>query len=181
MSKNILIVIGSERPTGNSARLADAFIEGAREAGHDITRLVCSDIHGCIGCDRCLKPEHRFTCIYDDKMCEVYENFERYDGICLATPIYSFMVSAQLKCFIDRLYACQFAKNRHKDSWLIMAAADLDEDVFDPAINWYRHSQIRMARWTERGILRGYGIQHLHDLDNKPELLEAAREMGRGA
>jgi len=182
MAKKILVIVGSERPTGNSARLAEAFIEGAQQAGHEITRIDIGSIHGCIGCDRCLAPEHRFSCIWNDVMAQVYERYEEWDGVCVASPIYDFMISAQAKAFFDRLYACQFAKNRRKDAWLLLSAADLDEDVFDPTICWFRHAKVRMSGWTERGILKGYGIQHLGDADKKhPEYLDEARKMGREA
>jgi len=182
MGKKILVIVGSERKTGNSARLAEAFMEGAKEAGHDVTRIDIGSIHGCVGCDRCLKQENWYTCIWDDAMKEVYEQYEQWDGVCVASPIYSFMISAQAKAFFDRLYACQFAKNKKKDAWLLLSAADLDEDVFDPTIAWFRHSQVRFGKWKERGILKGYGIQHLGDADNKhPEYLEQARALGREA
>ncbi len=182
MAKKILVVVGSERPTGNSACLADAFCEGAREAGHEVTRISIGAIHGCHGCDRCLKKENWYTCVHDDIMREVYQRYEDWDGICVASPIYSFMISAQAKAFFDRLYACQFASNKKKDAWLLLSAADLDEDVFDPTIAWFRHAKVRYSGWVERGILKGYGIQHLGDVHKKhPEYLDLARKMGREA
>ena len=33
----ILVLNGSPRPKGNTAALVDAFVEGAKENGHDIT------------------------------------------------------------------------------------------------------------------------------------------------
>ena len=33
--KKILVVLGGGRPKGNTARLVQAFIEGAREVGHE--------------------------------------------------------------------------------------------------------------------------------------------------
>ena len=181
MGKNILIVVGSERETGNSMQLAKAFRRGAEQAGHTVTLFVPGSIHGCIGCDACLPTEHRFTCIFEDAMQDIYGHYEQYDGIVLASPIYDFMISAQAKLFFDRLYACQFAKNRKKDAWLLLCAADRDEDVFDPAIAWFRHAKVKMGGWTERGILKAYGVQHPGDLDSRPELIAQAEEMGRNA
>jgi len=182
MSKKILVIVGSERPTGNSAGLAQAFIKGAQEAGHEVVRVDIGSVHGWVGCDRCLKPEHRFSCIWNDVMQKVYERYEEWDGVCVASPIYDFMISAQAKAFFDRLYACQFAANRKKDAWLLLSAADLDEDVFDPTLIWFRHSQVRFGGWTERGVLKGYGVQHLGDVEKKhPEYLSQAHAMGREA
>lgn len=182
MAKSILVVYTSERSQGNSAQLARAFAKGAREAGHSVTEVSIGALHGCHGCDRCLKEENWYTCIHDDAMGEILNRYEEWDGICIASPIYSFMISAQAKAFFDRLYACQFAKNRKKDAWLLLSAADLDEDVFDPTIQWFRHAKVRYSHWQERGILKGYGIQHIGDVEKKhPEYLKEAYTMGKAA
>lgn len=53
--KKILIVSGGGRPSGNTARLVNAFINGAREAGHE-TELISLNkykVNGCLGCNLC--------------------------------------------------------------------------------------------------------------------------------
>ena len=52
MGKNILILNGSPRKTGNTAGLTKAFAEGAESAGHKVTEffLDSMNIHGCKGC-----------------------------------------------------------------------------------------------------------------------------------
>ena len=49
----ILVLNGSPRPKGNTAALVDAFVEGAKENGHDITVVpVCrKKIAGCLACE----------------------------------------------------------------------------------------------------------------------------------
>ena len=39
MPKNILVLTGSPRAGGNSDQLADAFIGGARQAGHKVVKI----------------------------------------------------------------------------------------------------------------------------------------------
>lgn len=48
----ILVLTGSPRKNGNSNTLADYFIKGAREAGHEIVRFDAAfkDVHPCIAC-----------------------------------------------------------------------------------------------------------------------------------
>ena len=51
----ILVLQGSARKNGHTTALAQAFAEGAREAGHEVTvfDVASMDIHGCIGCEWC--------------------------------------------------------------------------------------------------------------------------------
>ena len=37
--KNILVVMGGGRPKGNTAQLVDAFVKGAKEAGHLVEKM----------------------------------------------------------------------------------------------------------------------------------------------
>ena len=52
---NIVILSGSPHKKGTSALLADAFTDGARQAGHTVTRFDCAflQVGGCRGCDYC--------------------------------------------------------------------------------------------------------------------------------
>ena len=53
--KNILIVLGGGRPKGNTRQLADAFAQGARDAGHqvEIVSLNQVEVRDCTGCNAC--------------------------------------------------------------------------------------------------------------------------------
>lgn len=181
MSKKLLVVVGSERVGGNSDTLANAFLEGAREAGHECEKFVARNIHGCIGCDTCLAKEHWCSCVFKDAMNDLYPKYVACDGVVIASPIYDFYLSSQAKAFLDRLYACQFSPRRKKEGWLLLSAADLDEDVFDQTIAWFRHAMVTKSGWTERGVLGVRGVQHLGDVRAKTDAESQAREMGRNA
>jgi hypothetical protein len=53
--KEILVLAGSPRINGNSDMLADAFIEGAKKAGHSVTKIYAAahKVNGCLGCNKC--------------------------------------------------------------------------------------------------------------------------------
>jgi len=103
MSKNILVIHASPRIGGNSDILCDRLIEGARESGHICEKIA---LHGkkigyCVACDACRK--NGGICAIQDDMVEIYEKMMWADVIVLATPVYFFSMSAQLKTMIDRL------------------------------------------------------------------------------
>ena len=85
--KNILVIVGSGHKNGNTDQLADAFIRGATEAGHKVTKVFLGNkvINGCLGCNACHfgKP-----CVQKDDMIELYPLFMQCDAIVLASPLY---------------------------------------------------------------------------------------------
>lgn len=57
MEKNVLVLHGSQRKTGNTAILADEFMRGATEAGHHTEKIELKEkqICDCLGCGACQK------------------------------------------------------------------------------------------------------------------------------
>jgi multimeric flavodoxin WrbA len=98
-----LALIGSPRKRGNSDLLADEVLRGIRDEGADVEKIYLDD---CairpIGevCDDTRSREDRRD---DDDLPGVLSRFLEADLVILATPVYWAGVSAQLKCFVDRL------------------------------------------------------------------------------
>ena len=150
--RNILVVVGSARKRGNTDRLADAFIEGAREAGHTVHKVFLGEtqVNGCLGCNAC---RYGKPCVQRDGMEEIYPLFQECDTIVLASPLYYWAISARLKAFLERLYAVsqpdpnpplgRYEKYPHKDCVLMMTAADDFFWTFEQAVSYFRFSLIR--------------------------------------
>ena len=79
---NVLILNGSPRPQGNTAKMINAFRESAENKGHEVRVYdVCrKNIHGCLACEHCHKIEHGI-CAQKDDMLEVYELLKDADVI----------------------------------------------------------------------------------------------------
>ena len=62
----VLILQGSPRRRGNTAALADSFAQGAKAAGHTVTKIFLRDkqIGDCLGCCACQKNGGQ--CIQED-------------------------------------------------------------------------------------------------------------------
>ena len=65
--KKILVLVTGGRPRGNTRQLADAFAQGAREAGHEVQVLYLQnkEIRGCLGCNAC---RYQKPCVQKDGM-----------------------------------------------------------------------------------------------------------------
>ena len=137
MAKKIVILNGSPRPSGNTAALIEAFTKGAEQAGNGVVRFdVCKmNIHPCLGCCGGGKnPES--PCVQKDDMDAIYPHYKDADLVVLASPMYYWSLSGQLKCAFDRLFAVAELSpsyaNPVKDCVLLMAAEGDTESNFEP-------------------------------------------------
>ena len=113
---NILILSGSPRKGGNTELLADAFAKGVMEHHHvEIVSVRDYKVSPCFGCNTCFKTNG--ICAQTDDMACIYEKMAQADMLVIASPVYFYGVSAQLKAVIDRCH------NPIRDSFHIKKAA----------------------------------------------------------
>ncbi len=100
--KKIEIFIGSPRKKGNTNTMAEMLISGLdkNKISGDISFLYDFDIKPCVDCRGCKRGN--MECLLKDDMADLYERIENCDILILATPIYWFGPSGQLKLFLDR-------------------------------------------------------------------------------
>jgi multimeric flavodoxin WrbA len=105
-SIQLLILVGSPRKNGNSAFLASRAGDAARASGASVESIFLQalDVRPCEGCDVCRESVDA-ECVLQDGMTGLYPKLRAADAILIATPIYSYDMTAQTKLLIDRLYA----------------------------------------------------------------------------
>ena len=98
MGRNIVILNGSPRRSGNTSALVKAFAEGAEAAGHTVTEffLDAMDIHGCKGCFGG-RSSRDCPCVQQDGMADIYPVVKASDVVVLASPLYYWNLSGQLR------------------------------------------------------------------------------------
>ena len=103
--KNVLILSSSPRRGGNSDTLCDEFMQGAIESGHRVEKVFLRDktIHPCTGCGVC--SQYKKPCPQKDDAAEIIGKMLAADVIVMATPVYFYTLSAQMKTLIDRCCA----------------------------------------------------------------------------
>jgi multimeric flavodoxin WrbA len=186
---DVLVVVASPRRDGNSARLAEAAAQGAQQAGH-ATRVVQLDDHlrGFLrDCRRC--RDERGSCTIDDG----YERLLREDvlpahAIVLATPLYWYGVSGQLKTFFDRMFCFISASQPDAERFVEglsgkrLALLIASEETYPGADLAVIHQIQEYARYTHSslvGVVRGIGNAR-GDVERDPsDPLESARDLGR--
>ena len=97
----VLGLQGSPRVKGNTASLLDVFLDEAKRLGATVKRLDVArkKISPCVECGTC---EKEGFCPIEDDMQETYHLLWRADLIVVATPIFFYGPTAQLKALIDR-------------------------------------------------------------------------------
>ena len=176
MGKKIIVLNGSPRKNGNTSALVKAFREGAESAGHSVTEfwLEGMNINGCRGCCAGGKnPES--PCVQKDDMAQIYLAYKEADVVVLASPLYYWTISGQLKCAFDRLFAVAECDpgytNPRKESALLMAA---EGNGFEETVYWYDRLMGHIG-WKDCGKALCGGVMAVGDIEGKPELEEARR------
>ncbi len=174
MKKKIIILNGSPRAKGNTSSLVEAFSKGATEAGHEVTTFFLDQmsIKGCKGCFGGGKDVHS-PCVIKDDMDLIYPVFQAVDIIVMASPMYYWNFSGQLRTTFDRLFAVAEAGGdllgATKESILIMAAAG--EDFTE--IDFYYNRLMQQLGWMDLGKILAGGVNNLGDIKGRIELEKA--------
>jgi multimeric flavodoxin WrbA len=120
MSKNIVVLSGSPRKGANTDIMVSAFVDGAKSAGKNVIVFRPADmkIGGCLGCGHCFNEPG--TCAQNDDMSQILDALKTVDALVLASPVYFWGVTAQLKLAIDRTFALLKAKTAIKRAAMLL-------------------------------------------------------------
>jgi len=98
---NLVAFLGSPRKEGNTELLFREAVRGVEDLGHRVSvfNLNLLKIAPCQDCGGC---EDTGICIFEDEMVRIYDAIRSAERIILASPIFFFALSAQVKIMIDR-------------------------------------------------------------------------------
>lgn len=177
--KKVLILSSSPRRKGNTDTLCDEFMRGAMETGNEVEKISLRDktIHYCTGCSTC--SLHGKPCPQKDDAAGIIDRMLAADVIVLATPVYFYAMSAQLKTLIDRCCGL-YTEMKNKEFYFIAAGAEGEdgrenlERVFDNLMGF--------LECLENPVLKGkilaIGVWHVGEIAGNPAVQEAY-EMGK--
>ena len=159
--KRILVVLGGGRQKGNTRQLADAFIQGAVDAGHEIELVFLNqvEVKGYMGCNAC---QYGKPCIQKDGFSELVPKVKAADLIVFASLLLFRTISAKLKAFIERFYCIaeedenpplgRYEKYPVKDTALLMTSADDLFWTYEQAVSYYKFTIIHYIGFHDKGM-----------------------------
>jgi len=174
MAKKIIVLNGSPRKNGNTSALVKSFVEGAESKGNTVTEFFLDgmNINGCKGCFGGGKNP-KSPCVQKDDMDKIYPIYKEADIVVLATPLYYWSISGQLKCAFDRLFAVAECdpgyRNPKKECALLMAA---EGNGFEETLYWYDRLEKHIG-WKSIGKVLCGGVMAVGDIEGNEKLKEA--------
>lgn len=177
MAKKVLILSSSPRKGGNSDLLCDEFLKGAKDKGHIAEKIFLKDkdINYCSGCNLCANNNYA-GCFKKDDMADLLEKMIEADVIVMATPVYFYSISAQMKTFIDRCCA-KYTKISNKDFYFIATAADTEKHSLERTFDAFRGFTDCLTNANEKGLIYATGVWTKGDIYNT-DFLKQAYDMG---
>lgn len=173
----ILVLTGSPQPHGSTNLLTEHFARGAREAGHTVEIIDTArlKLHPCTGCVVC---GYDGPCVQHDDMAQVKAAVLAADMLALATPLYYYGISAQLKTVIDRFCAFNGGIQRKRMKSALLAVAWNSDDWTMTALTAHYHTLVRYLNWQDQGMVLGLGCG-TPDMTRESEYPEQAWRFGK--
>ena len=174
---NIVVLSGSPRKGGNTDLLVEAFVKGASKK-HNVEVVLVRDHHinPCIGCDSCFKRENN-SCFQNDNMQLIYDKLLHADMLVVASPVYFYGISSQLKAVIDRCHNPIRDKFAIKQMALILVGAAILPKLFDSILTQYKLC-LNFFGLEDTGQILIRGCKDKGDVTNT-ETLQQAYELGK--
>jgi multimeric flavodoxin WrbA len=105
----VVTYMGSPRKRGNTSAVLAWVEQELERLGHEVERveIVDFEVRGCIGCYKCQDVPDEPGCVFkdEDDGDALWKKAIASDLILLATPLYCWGFTAQLKAFVDRSFA----------------------------------------------------------------------------
>ena len=164
--KRIMVILGGGRVNGNTSQLAEAFMNGAKEAGHqvEIVSLNKLNVNGCTGCNAC---RYGKPCVQKDDFNLLVPRIKTADLIVFASPLYFWTISSKIKAFVERFYCIaekdenpplgRYEKYPIHDCALLMTSADNFFWTFEQAVSYYKFTLINYIGFHDKGMLLAGG------------------------
>jgi multimeric flavodoxin WrbA len=182
----VLGIMGSPRRQSNTEILLDKALEGAREAGAEVEKVLVSKlkISPCLEIYACRKDGN---CAIKDDMQSLYKKLLEADHVILASPMFFYGITSQAKAVVDRCQALWVRKHvlgmgkedkRERRGVFISVGATRGTKLFDGAVLTVRYFFDAIGV-KYSGDLLVRGIDNKAQIKEHPTALEDAFRLGQ--
>ena len=181
----VLGIMGSPRIKGNTDLLLDEALKGAQNQGAEVEKIIvdkmniapCKEYYGCA---------RDGNCVIRDDMDDIYPKLMDADIIIIASPMFFYSITAQLKALIDRCQAIwarktllkQSPSNPHRKGAFIGVGATKGARLFEGSIlimkYFFKDLDIEYS-----GELLVRGIDKRGEIKDNPQALLDAYKLGQ--
>ncbi len=179
----VLGIMGSPRVKGNTDLLLDEALRGAKSRQAEVEKLVvdkmkitpCREYYGCL---------RDGNCVIRDDMDIIYPKLVEADGIIVASPMFFYGVTAQLKALIDRCqalwarrYVLKTLPDSKKKGVFIGVGATKGKQLFDGSILTIKYFfQAFGVEYSDELLVRG--VDKRGEIKEHPDMLKDAFALG---
>jgi len=177
----VIGIVGGPRREGNTARLVEEVLAGARENGNETHIFYLGDME-----INPLQWDEDGYIYPDDDFTTIMPHLESMGSLILGTPIYYDHVSSRTKLFFDRLY--YYSRSHGEEYYLkfpkgvkcvnIIAFGWNNSGAYDEVLDWMNERMTHYWRMEILGNLKSYGTG-VNPTKENSELLIKARKIGR--
>ncbi|MEE9366546.1 MAG: flavodoxin family protein [Dehalococcoidales bacterium] len=180
----VLGIMGSPRVKGNTDLLLEEALKGAQSQQAEVEKLVvdkmkitpCREYYGC------LKDGN---CVIRDDMDIIYPKLLEADGIIVASPMFFYGITAQLKALIDRCQALWARRHvlktipdSKKKGAFIAVGATKGKQLFDGSILVIKYFfQAFGVEYSDELLVRR--VDKRGEIKEHPDMLKEAFELGK--
>ena len=174
----LLAIVGSPRLEGNTNYLVEEALAEAAKLGAKTEKIVLSQyqVNPCLGHDDCASFD---SCQQQDDTGWILDKFCQADGVILATPVYWYNVSTQMKAFIDRNYFL-YKHDRKSQAKVVGIIVVAEREGIEDTL----HTLNQFIEWlfnvddSRIFVASGYANK-LGEAKNNLPLVEQVRKLGR--
>jgi multimeric flavodoxin WrbA len=176
----VLGIVGGAKREGNTVRLVEEVLAGAKEAGHETILFKLVDVQiGHLGDDK------GKTTFPRDEFEKIMPHIESMGALVLGAPIWFSTVDSRTHSFIQRLYFYSgYYSEENKKRWPrgakavnVITYAQEDPHAYDGVVDWLTNME------------KGYGMKNIKKIiaentseipvSDRKSLLRKAREIGK--
>ncbi len=169
----VVAIVGSPHVKGNTSYLVDEALKELASQGIETEKISLAEcaIAPCQGHEKCDTFQ---VCKIKDDAPEVIRKFNEADAVILASPVYFYDITAQMKAFIDRNFF-SFTHDTKKKAKYAGLIAIGGGDGAEQTINTLK----RFAGLPEKNVFIVSGYTGDVAAKDKPALVKQARDMGK--